>query len=637
MPAETDARADAARIAPARIGAALGAALAAQDALGVRALGMLRDARCFLTEPQGLEYPAAHAVASCRMAIDFLLQLSKMTTGPGLLSAARAVLGDVDALLASADPESDAYDPTSAALEKLRLAREDLAGELGVPGGFHNRRAQKIVEAALGLALTPAGETALRVWSDLYKRASGTVHGSSVTDEVATALFNELVRATEQVFLPRPERADRVVALAQLSDPTAADADEVASWSDPIATRYFLAAAISPTWLTFLPETLLLPYAETWDARPYLDKVGVGKGGGRLEQDAVLVGRVVQEHPGPCVGVCAVLSAQRDALPGDRAQRVDAERIRRRPVEFGDVRAGGMVGHVRHQGGVDARGPGGSCPIPCVDCEEAERAHQLVDDFARFGELRAFTVVAPGVEGAQGQGDRGATVTVELRAHGVVPRGFGHAQSARPHGRTSEHAVSLAEVELCDEELFPVEGEPRRVDDHVPGILGDDSDDRVRRRADGQGVDELLLDVDQAPVAFDGSGVPGGGDVRLREPFRLAHAAARIAQGVLGRPGRRSGHRVRSVRAARHHQQQEPPPRTLGVGDPKRLVAHRRRRVAGDHPANVPQVGVVQIHVEHLARTLPVSAIPRTTTPPARLAKEATSLAGSSRPLSSAV
>ncbi|MFD3424291.1 hypothetical protein, partial [Streptomyces decoyicus] len=76
----------------------LAEALAAQGAAGVRALGLLRDARRVLAG-SGLEQPGEVAEACVRSAADALLRLPGAPDGPepvGLRSAARNLLAALD-------------------------------------------------------------------------------------------------------------------------------------------------------------------------------------------------------------------------------------------------------------------------------------------------------------------------------------------------------------------------------------------------------------------------------------------------------------------------------------------------------------------------------------------------------------
>jgi hypothetical protein len=95
--------------------------------------------------------------------------------------------------------------------------------------------------------------------------------------------------------------------------------------------------------------------------------------------------------------------------------------------------------------------------------------------------------------------------------------------------------VSLPEVELRAVQLLFVASEARGVDDHVTRSLGGQCDDEVGSATVGQGVDEVLLHLDQPLVSFGGhrvTGSVGGGDVRLCEPLRLAAATPGITQSV---------------------------------------------------------------------------------------------------------
>lgn len=81
----------------------LAAALTAQGAPGVRALGLLRDARRILSGAGGLERPGEIVEACVRSAADALLKVPGAPKSPvGLQSAAKDLLDAVDALPAPA-------------------------------------------------------------------------------------------------------------------------------------------------------------------------------------------------------------------------------------------------------------------------------------------------------------------------------------------------------------------------------------------------------------------------------------------------------------------------------------------------------------------------------------------------------
>jgi hypothetical protein len=261
-----------ARDAAALLDEALQDALAVQGELGLRALGLLCDARRLLDEPQGWERPYETVVANCRGAMDSLLELSGLHP-VGLKSAATDVLLRARALLEEGASGAADRDAQVLARTSLSEALEVLAGEVGNPGGYHSRRVRHVTERLTRRILGVAEESAARVWSDLYARASGVLHGSAVTAAQARLIFEDLVRAAAQVFVALPERAERVKELAGLSQPSAVDASEVAGWVDPRATEYFFVAATSPRWLDLLSAPQLLPEQARWPAWPYLERL----------------------------------------------------------------------------------------------------------------------------------------------------------------------------------------------------------------------------------------------------------------------------------------------------------------------------------------------------------------------------
>ncbi|MEU0815203.1 hypothetical protein [Streptomyces mirabilis] len=247
-------------------------ALAVQGELGQRALGLLQDAHRLLCEPQGWQRPYETVVACCRGAMDSLLELSGIRP-VGLKSAAKEVLLCARALL-----DEDASWPVDAAAQamaqaNLRGACEALAAEVENPGGYHSRRVRRVAERLTRRPLGVAEESASRIWSDLYGRASGVLHGSTVTAAEARSLFEELVLAATQVFVALPERSERIRELAALPQPSLDDAAEVAGWVDPRATEYFFGTAKSPQWLGLLSPLWLLPEPERWPAWLYLDRL----------------------------------------------------------------------------------------------------------------------------------------------------------------------------------------------------------------------------------------------------------------------------------------------------------------------------------------------------------------------------
>ena len=139
----------------------LAAALTAQGATGVRALGLIRDARRILAGT-GLERPAEVAESCLRGAADALLSLPGAPDPVGLKSAAKDLLVAVDALpdpparppgpvippLAGRaarrrpDPAAAAAaaGPSADALRATYGSRPRCCATAGVPGGCRGRR-----------------------------------------------------------------------------------------------------------------------------------------------------------------------------------------------------------------------------------------------------------------------------------------------------------------------------------------------------------------------------------------------------------------------------------------------------------------------------------------------------------------
>ncbi|WP_225828801.1 hypothetical protein [Streptomyces naphthomycinicus] len=130
----------------------LAAALTAQGAAGVRALGLLRDARRVLAGSV-LERPAEVAESCLRGAADALLSLPGAADAVGLKSAAKDLLAAVDALpeppvaallvggpVAGGPPVPDPAAATvpagasAAVLGRVRETAEMLRGQLASPG-----------------------------------------------------------------------------------------------------------------------------------------------------------------------------------------------------------------------------------------------------------------------------------------------------------------------------------------------------------------------------------------------------------------------------------------------------------------------------------------------------------------------
>ncbi|GHG13532.1 hypothetical protein GCM10017667_54320 [Streptomyces filamentosus] len=271
----------------------LAAALTAQGAGGVRALGLLRDARRVLAGTY-LERPAEVAESCLRGAADALLSLPGAPDAVGLKSAAKDLLAAVDTL---PDPPAAAVPPvgepaaggppegspaaeraadTSAGMGRLRVAAEVLRGQLTRPGGFHRARAAGIAERLMGVALGSYHEQALAGWGEVYARTSGTLHGGEADLAAAAGVYREVLLLARELLVPLHGRAARVLELAALTQPGADEAAELARWADPRAEAYFFGSAPAAAWLGALEEHaphLLLAdeSAGVWPAAPFLE------------------------------------------------------------------------------------------------------------------------------------------------------------------------------------------------------------------------------------------------------------------------------------------------------------------------------------------------------------------------------
>ncbi|WP_282108082.1 hypothetical protein [Streptomyces sp. RK31] len=271
----------------------LAAALTAQGAAGVRALGLLRDARRVLAGTY-LERPAEVAESCLRGAADALLSLPGAPDAVGLKSAAKDLLAAVDTLpdppdavvppadeLAAGGPPEGSPAPqrpadTSAGLGRLGVAAEVLRGQLTRPGGFHRARAVGIAERLMGVALGSYHEQALAGWGEVYGRTSGTLHGGEADLAGAAGVYREVLLLARELLVPLHGRAARVLELAALKEPGRAQARELAGWADPRATEFFFGSAPAAAWLEALQEHaphLLLAdeSAGTWPAAPFLE------------------------------------------------------------------------------------------------------------------------------------------------------------------------------------------------------------------------------------------------------------------------------------------------------------------------------------------------------------------------------
>ncbi|MER8120662.1 hypothetical protein [Streptomyces sp. NPDC094031] len=284
----------------------LAAALRAQGAAGVRALGLLRDAARVLSGAGGLERPAEVAESCLRGAADALLSLPGAPGAPGavgLKAAAKDLLAAVDVLPgppaaapaaellvdgpAAGGPSGGAPGPqraadtapvgTSAAvLGRVRAAAEVLRGELVRPGGFHRARAAGIAGRLMGVVLGSAQERALDGWGEVYGRTSGTLHGGEADLAGAAGTYRDMLLLARELLVPLPDRAARVLELAALEAPGEAEARELAGWADPRATRWFFGSEPAEAWLTALqehaPHLLLADEAAgVWPAAPFLE------------------------------------------------------------------------------------------------------------------------------------------------------------------------------------------------------------------------------------------------------------------------------------------------------------------------------------------------------------------------------
>lgn len=273
----------------------LAEALTAQGAPGVRALGLLRDARRILADT-GLERPAEVAESCLRGAADALLSLPGVQVAVGLKPAATALLDAVDAFPdppatpPADEPATDTPDTpdgpvpageaaTAGAEEwaRVREAAEVLRGQLQRPGGYHRARAAGIAERLMGVVLGSAQERALDVWGEVYGKTSGTLHGGAADPDRAAALYAEVLASARELLVPLPGRAARVLELAARTDPGEKEARELAGWADPRATGFFFRRSRpAAAWLEVLhehaPHLLLADEAAgVWPAAPFIE------------------------------------------------------------------------------------------------------------------------------------------------------------------------------------------------------------------------------------------------------------------------------------------------------------------------------------------------------------------------------
>jgi hypothetical protein len=248
----------------------LAAARRAPGEAGVRALGLLRDARRVLAGA-GLERPAEVAESCLRGAVDALLSLPGAPDAVGLKSAATDLLVAVDTL-----PGPSAAALPDAVLSRVRQAAEVLRGQLTRPGGFHRARAAGIAGRLMGVALDGYHEQALHGWGEVYGRTSGTLHGGEADPAGAAGVYREVLLLARELLAPLPDRAARIRELAALNEPGADEARELARWADPRATGWFFCSRPAAVWLTALQEHaphLLLADAEAgvWPAAPFFE------------------------------------------------------------------------------------------------------------------------------------------------------------------------------------------------------------------------------------------------------------------------------------------------------------------------------------------------------------------------------
>ncbi|WP_331730248.1 hypothetical protein [Streptomyces sp. NBC_01174] len=292
----------------------LAQALVAQGAPGVRALGLLRDARRVLTGTT-LERPGEVAESCLRGAADALLSLpGAPARGMGLKAAAIGLLDAHDALPPSIRP-TGAVPPSSppaadpAAWDRVDAAAETLRGELARPGGYHRGRAAGIAERLMGVRLGAAQEEALDVWGEVYGKTSGTLHGGAADEDRPARLYAEVVAAARELLVPLPGRAQRVLELTALERPGPDQVLELARWADPRATAFFFRSRPAAAWLPLLREHaphLLLPDAAAggaWPAAAYFEHLA--------DTAPVTAGAWLADH---AVAVAAAGRPARDAV-----------------------------------------------------------------------------------------------------------------------------------------------------------------------------------------------------------------------------------------------------------------------------------------------------------------------------------
>ncbi|MFF4933424.1 hypothetical protein ACFY2H_31715 [Streptomyces griseofuscus] len=199
-----------------------------------------------------------------------------------------------------------------------------------------------------GVSVGGAQEGALDVWGEVYGLASGILHGRAAGPGDAVLLYTELLGAARELLVPLPERAARVLQLAALQGPGAADAAELARWWDLRAVDFFFRSGPAPVWLGVLQEyapQLLLPDRTAggrWPAAAFLDHVA------GVDPDAVREWLTAPDDEDPAVSraqkACAAGRLALDALLGLALAHPDvvgADQVRAVLADTAAVRAGG--------------------------------------------------------------------------------------------------------------------------------------------------------------------------------------------------------------------------------------------------------------------------------------------------------
>ncbi|UGQ11073.1 hypothetical protein LO772_30400 [Yinghuangia sp. ASG 101] len=259
----------------------LAKSLTARGASGVRALGMLRDAYRVLTGTT-MERPDEVAAACVRSAADALLSLPGAPDPPELRHAAKNLLAAVDTFpppalrTPSSGTSAGPVGTDRPGWKRMTAAAEALRGELGPPGGFHQARARGIFEQLMGVTPSAAQDPALDVWADIYGVASRILHGRAAAPGEAVHLYTDLLDAARNLLVPLRDRAERILQLAALAEPSEKEALEIANWADPRATWFFFGSGPAPAWLEVLQEHaphLLLAdeAADVWPAGEFLE------------------------------------------------------------------------------------------------------------------------------------------------------------------------------------------------------------------------------------------------------------------------------------------------------------------------------------------------------------------------------